>query len=314
MKLKILTILLFCFSVASCKVDREDFDLLQEDDSQIAQKKKDLTFAEKNFQDWLEKRAWQSKQDLTSYLSKYFPKVFSVRERFFSKMTPEDIANGLREIIDMISERPWLYLEQLFKQISKNLSSEEKKKWKDAGYDFDALPQKFDDKNVRKWLEAGGGFWEFIVDQFTFYNEFIECAKVDAETNVVFLKKNDFDWEFFSDFKIPKKRELDKSESLKDYWIKRGIQIHYEFYALCFDYWAKLFLEAILQKDLDLACRYQLDLKVIMNKLTGSSYESERQDDMKNYRELVEILKQLNKNEEKGYSSSFEELMDFWDN
>jgi hypothetical protein len=315
MKLNLLMCSLICFSVVmGVGDDLKKFDLDQESDivSDVLQKTI-LSPEEQKFQEWVGKRAQQSKQDFTKYISKYFPKVFSVRERFFSKMTPEGIAEGFKEIIDMISEKPWFYVEQLFKQISKILTPEERKKWKESGYDFASLPKKFDEKNVKKWLNSGGGFWDFIADQLCFYNEFLECAKVDPEMNVVFLKKSEFAWENFSDFKSLEKDDSGKAESLKEYWAKKGIEIHYEFYALCFDYYVKLFIENILQKNLDLACRYQTDLKVIMNKLMGSDYEAERQDNMKDYRELIEILKHKNKEEEKVFGSAFEEFIDFWD-
>jgi hypothetical protein len=275
----------------------------------------DLALTDKQFQEWLEKRAKNSKENFNHYFSKYFPKVFSVRERFFSKMTPEDIAKGIKEIVEMISFKPWDYVDQLFKQVTKVLCEHEKKVWKDAGYDLKALPAKFNNKLVKKWLKKGGGFWEFIVDQLCFYNEFIEFAQVDLDTKTVFLKKRENSWDIFSDFKSFECDDIEGSESLKDYWLKNGVTIYCDFYNLFFLKFKNLFLDAIWNKDYDLSTRYFYDLRAIMNKLNNSIYESKRQEDMKIYKELSELLKQKQKTDEAesgGYGKYFDEWVDYY--
>lgn len=300
-----------CVFTCNCA---DEFELEQVLPAVEVQPTRDPVLNDKKFQEWLEKRVKDSKEKFNHYISKYFPKVFSVRERFFSKMTPEDIAKGLKEIVEMISLKPWDYVEQLFKQVEKVLCEHEKQVWKNAGYDLNALPAQINNKLVKKWLKKGGGFWEFIVDQLCFYNEFIERARVDLDTKTVFLKKQENYWETFYDFKSLECDAAERSESLKDYWLKNGFTIYYDFYNLFFLKFKNLFLDAILNKDYDLSTRYFYDLRTIMGKLNNSIYESKRQEDMKTYKELSEILKQKQKMDEGEwiYGKYFDEWVDYY--
>ena len=60
----------------------------------------------------------------------------------------------------------------------------------------------------------------------------------------MFIEKDCWDdwycWDNFSeyDFDGPNNHTM----NLKDYWNKHGMTSHHDFYALCFDYWTKLFL------------------------------------------------------------------------
>jgi len=67
-------------------------------------------------------------QEFQQHLNKFFPKVFIAREKFFERMTPEQVANAFQEIVDIISDKPWLCLEQLYKQIVRQLNPEQKQK------------------------------------------------------------------------------------------------------------------------------------------------------------------------------------------
>ena len=90
--------------------------------------------------------------------------------------------------------------------------------------------------------------------------------------------------------------------------------VHYNLYALCFDYWVKLFLEGILNKDLQQSYRYHDDLRIIMERLESSQYESERRENMKTYKDLLELLKQkIRPKKSEGGDKYFGELMEFYD-
>jgi hypothetical protein len=306
--------LYFCFFVdCRAKVDPENKAVAPIIEQVEDNPTKDLLLIDNKYQEWLKKRAENSKEKFNHYISKYFPKVFSVRERFFSKMTPEDIANGLKEIVEMISTKPWEYVEQIFKQVSKVLDDQEKKVWKDAGYDLNALPAKLDNKSVKKWLKKGGGAWEFIVDQLCFYNEFIEFAKVDLDTKSVFLKKQAFDkWDDFSDFKSFECDDNENLKSLKEYWLENGFTIYYDFYNLFFLKYKNLFIEAIWYKDLDFSSRYFYELRTIMGKLNNSGkYESKRQKNLETYKELLDILKKRETSAEENLDT-FSKGLDEW--
>jgi hypothetical protein len=269
----------------------------------------------------IQNKSEKTYQDFKKHKAKYFTKVFLVREKFFATMTPEFIATALQEIIDMLTHKPWLYLEQLFKDIFKQLTDKEKKEWADLGYNLDYIMQICNNRSVKETLKSGGGHWEFIADQLCFYNEFIECARVDLDNGIVFLdKKYGGYWGRylggFSPFK--KKKDVENIELLKDYWNKRGVTAHHNLYALSFDYYGKLFLAQILNLDLNEAYRFYDDLKIIMDKLCGTEYEAERQEDIKTYKELLGILKDRTKTkfdeeEDKNKSKYFEEMMDFYD-
>ena len=146
--------------------------------------------------------------------------------------------------------------------------------------------EKFNDKNLKKSLKNSGGFWEFIADQLCFYSEFIRFAKIKLDDHSVFIEnRNRWTSSFFD------KKDDNKVEPLGKYWERNGITVEHYFYALCFDYFGKLFLEGILNQDLKQASRYHSDLKVIMNRLCGTKYEFERKENIKIYEELLDILK-----------------------
>ncbi|MCF7899668.1 hypothetical protein K9L05_03410 [Candidatus Babeliales bacterium] len=221
-----------------------------------------------------------------NYLFKYFPKVFLVREKCLALMTPEQIALCLQEVIKMLREEPWQYVESLFKTINKQLDAEQKKKWAKAGYDIKFLEKFADVGQLKKVSKNGGGYWEFIADQLAFYAEFIERCQVDPKNNSVFLTNKNFNSNNYFTGKFNQ-----KDNNLKNYWSSKGIFVYAEVYALCFEYYAKLFLEEIKFKNFYKADYFYCDLKFILEKLSASKYESETQEYIRRYKELLDLLK-----------------------
>ncbi|MCK4651451.1 hypothetical protein KAT08_04740 [Candidatus Babeliales bacterium] len=283
-------------------------EINQEEDGEFSQDFANLfDMSDGNLKDGLQEKeeTYENKFDLkksqyvfkkfNEYIERCFPKVFVIREKFFLNMTPEQIAKALEGVVKMLTFKPWLYLEHMFQQIEKVLSPKELEEWADLKYNINYLlnyakKNNLDFVNFKKWLKSGGGFWEFIADQLSLYNNFIERCVVDLKDGVIFLEK-DFCNDRFG-FSFNEKKKNKKNEiRLKDYWEQKDIKSHHDLYALCFDYWGKLFLEAILIQDLRLAFRYYESLKKIMDKLRDTVYESERLEDIKRYKELLDILK-----------------------
>jgi len=221
-----------------------------------------------------------------------------MRENFLALMTPEDISNYLEEIIKILRFEPWKYVESPFKLINTQLSDEEKKVWASVGYDTKYLETIADPKKLKKVSRDGAGFWEFIADQLSFYAEFIERVRVDSKDNSIYLeKRNSSYWDSgyyggFGAYGAKPKQDKSADLKLKEYWKKNGILVSYEFYSFCFDYWAKLFLEEIKYKNLSGTYRYYDDLRVILDRISGSVREAEYQEYMKRYKELLDLLKQ----------------------
>ncbi|QQR49091.1 hypothetical protein IPF37_06085 [bacterium] len=92
------------------------------------------------------------------YLEKYYPKVFVIRECFFLAMKPAQIAQALRDIVDVFTERPWFY---------------------------------FVDDQKRFNLVL---YWEHIVDQCALLNQFLKNSRVDSDTNEVFFRELEYDF------------------------------------------------------------------------------------------------------------------------
>ncbi|MFA5075503.1 MAG: hypothetical protein WC436_05380 [Candidatus Babeliales bacterium] len=224
-----------------------------------------------------------------NYLFKFFPKVFLVREKCLALMTPEQIALCLQEVINMLRDEPWKYVESLLKTINKQLPDKQKKEWEKAGYDIKFLEKFADISQLKKISKNGGGYWEFIADQLAFYTEFVERCKIDSKSNSVFLTNKNFNSSTYFTGKFSK--QDNKNLNLKDYWANKGIFVYFELYTLCFEYYAKLFLEEIKFKKFYKADYFYCDLKFILEKLSGSKYESESQEYIRRYKELLDLLK-----------------------
>ncbi|MBD3232034.1 hypothetical protein GF322_05260 [Candidatus Dependentiae bacterium] len=239
-------------------------------------------------------RSKKNLQRFEDHLSKYFPKVFLIREKFLENMHAKDIAPALQQIINMLHDKSWMYVEYMFKPLDKVLKKlNEKEEWRKNDYDFEYLNEIFKNQEIKKWLKTGGGFWEFIADQLSFYCDFVDKAEIDLKTGVVFFE-DDF-WQSVELFYMPSCQQQEaESIKLKDYWVKKGIKVHEDLYAFTFDYFAKLFLEAILYQDLILSNRFFNDLRKLVNDCKGSCYEAKYKEYLKTYKELLVKLRQKN--------------------
>lgn len=289
----------------------EDFlNLESEEPDDILDNNKNLEEKDKT-----KKESEQKQLAFKKFLEKYYPKVFLICEKFFYFMTPQDIAKSLQDISNMINQNPYLYFEFLFKEIEKKLTEQEKIEWKKNSFDLKTLKSIFNNKSLNKWIKNGGGYYKIIADQLAYYNYFIENCYVDLTDNSVDINLPS-DYDFYFLYSIEKKDST--KIKLRDYWAKNGVTSVYDFYALCFDFWVKLFLNAILEKNRARASSYLFDLKTLTDKLTGSVYESERRENLKIYEQLFDILKQekkMNSNKpassDSKYMQEFEDLWDF---
>ncbi len=305
--IKLFLISYFCLFTFSSKLVADDFDFEQlfsqfmqnmNNDTNNLTDDDDLDLENsKNYENNKNFEVVQKQSDFVfkkfeDHLSKYFPKVFLMRERFLENMTPKDIAAALQQIVDMLHDKSWLYVEYIFRPLDKILKKNNlKEEWKKDGYNNQFLIDFFKDKEIKKWLKSGGGYYEYIADQLSFYCEFIDKARIDKETGRVFLEK-DF-WQDLELFYRPStQKQKVKSEKLKDNWVKNGITVHEQLYVFTFDYFAKLFLEGILNKDLTMSNRFFNDLRKLISDCSGSCYEAKYKEYLKTYKELLEKLKQ----------------------
>jgi len=215
------------------------------------------------------------------YLNKYYPKVFVVRECFFSKMKYQEVADCLQNIVDIFTQKPWFYV-----------------------------------KNSEKDCNVGL-HWEYILDQLGFFSEYIEKSNVDLKSKeVVFFETPSFGFGntgYSSAFLTT--REKDGSyKSLKKVWKEKGIQVHHHFYALCFDYVIKMFNEGIKTKDWTQTNWYYYELRKVFDKLVGTVYEAEYHDHLKTAKDLYDRLKEkLNLNKPDSSSGSNSDDSKLWD-
>ncbi len=194
-----------------------------------------------------------------NYLAKYYPKVFVMCRDYFIGMTAKDFEKSLGSVVDLITREPWFY--------------------------FVNRSQGF--KITR--------YWELIADQLSWINEFMRTAWYDPTTGRISMPTDDDDDDFLRAFLATGSlRQVKKNEYLDEYLIATGSAVVYDFYALCFDYMIKLFNEALLMGDDNLATRYLTDIEFVIGKLQHSIYEAEYQEHTTTAKELIELLKQRN--------------------
>ncbi len=220
--------------------------------------KEKLRFAEKKKKDTQVKQV--SKEESSdckfydNYLSKYYPKVYVIREYFFENMEPEQIAKAMEDIVQVFTYEPWFY---------------------------------FIDKNKKEFSLPH--YWEYIVDQLSLISEFLKNARVNLVTKEVYCPETTSG--FGSRFGRQNSMPTQPSRNLYLYLKEHGHTVIFDFYALCFDYTIKLFNEGILLKTMDVVNRYYSDLEFIIKKLQDSAYEMDYQDAMKTCKELMNLLK-----------------------
>jgi hypothetical protein len=196
-----------------------------------------------NLKDSEQKSMCKTNSFYNDYLSKYYPKVFAIRAQFVSSMSPEQIAEALQEITKIFAYQPWFYFVN-----------------KQRGF------------NVAR-------YWEYIIDQCSFINDFFKKARINSETKKVFT---------YSDSGIQAKN---KSQSLYLFLKKINPSAIHNFYALCFDYLIKLFNEGILLKDKEQVNKYFHELEFVIARLRNSKYEIDYQEAIKTCKELKNLLK-----------------------
>lgn len=191
------------------------------------------------------------------YLAKYYPKVFVMCRDYFIGMTANDFEKSLGSVVDLIAREPWFY--------------------------FVNRPQGF----------KITFYWELIADQLSWINEFMRTAWCDPTTGLISMPTEDDDDDFLRAFLATGSlQQAKKNEYVDEHLIASGSPVIYDFYVLCFDYFIKLFNEALLVGDATEAARYLADLEYLMSKLHRSVYEAEYQEHIATAKELLELLKQ----------------------
>ena len=271
---------------------------------------KEKTVINKNLQEKVTIKSKQTFQEFINHFNKYYPRVFLIRDKFFSTMTPNDLAKALEQIIDVIANKPWFYLEQLFKPIINKLKNEEKKEWQSTNYNIEFLIKKFENEKLSK-IQQEHGFDNFIADQLVNFHDFLKYAKVDINNNLVFYDKT----RNFSNFFSQKNNNSNNEISLKKYWSDTGTNVHFDFYELCADYWSRLFITSISTEQLNESYRYYDDLKEVLNNLRNSPNESKVNEYIQKYKNLLKLLRQKNysNNTKRKENKEFSELMEYWD-
>ncbi|MFH0898494.1 MAG: hypothetical protein V1855_02870 [bacterium] len=201
---------------------------------------------------------WGTLNFYKDYLQKYYPKVFVIRELFFENMEPEQIALALGDIVALFTQEPWFYFV-------------DKKKQCDLAF-----------------------YWEYILDQVSFISEFLNIARVDLKTKSVFMPEQEeigFSFGFLFAEQGFSGHAHGMTKNLFEYLKEQGVEVVFDFYALCFDYVIKLFNENILLKNTRKVERCFSDLKFILKKLDQSVYEKDYQDVLKTCKELMDKLK-----------------------
>jgi len=191
------------------------------------------------------------------YIAKYYPKVFVIREKFFAHMDAEEIVDALGEVVKVLSNDTWFYIQD-------------------------------NPKNFKR-----GRYWEYVIDQLSYFNQFLENARIDACTGVVFLPDEDDD--LYLEWLLPPSLQTQTNDSIEmlEYLQEtNNMSVIYDFYALSFDFLIKLFNEGILFYDASQAYSYLSELEYVVEKLEGSEYEAEYKEHFATCKQLLSLLRQ----------------------
>lgn len=323
MKIKLLLTLFFSTQLFSSSTnDAEFFKLLDElfNTPAITQEtpttpKLKIDNNQKNILiDKVKAKSTQTLNDLTNHINKYYPRVFVIREKFFSYMTPQDTSRAFEQIIEILANKPWFYLEQLYKPIIKRLEPNNLKTWQELNHSIDFLIEKFKNKNLNNLIYENG-FENFIADQLVYFHNFLKKANVDIQNNLVFYDETQKS--FNSSYQINpgfyQKQKNSTVITLKKYLLENSPQVYFDFYELCADYWSRLFINSISNNQINNAYRYFDDLRDVLANLKNSPCESKVNEYIQKYKELLKTLRQKKSLNSTDKNKQFEELMDYWD-
>jgi len=200
-----------------------------------------------------QKKNYQERRDFyRDYLAKYYPKAMVICEEHLARMTPEQIAQALAQVITTFTDQPWFY--------------------------FVNQPKGF--KLVH--------YWEFVVDQLCMIHAFIGKVRIWKKDNTLWIMQGDD--ELVSHW-ASGGSVFRETTALFDYLADLPNSPLYDLYALSFDYLIKLFNEGILLQIPAQALSYFAELEFVMDKLHGSTYEAEYQEHLTTAQELLMLLK-----------------------
>lgn len=155
-------------------------------------------------------------------------------------MTPQEFEKALAEVVTLITNKPWFY--------------------------FVNRPQGF--KITR--------YWELITDQLSWMSEFMRTAYCDPATTKIYLPTEQDEEDFWRSVLAGSLQQAKNSsqpvkKKLDDYLVAHNMMVFYDFYALMFDYWIKLFYEAVLMKSIKAATYYLDQLEYALEQLMRRS-------------------------------------------
>ncbi len=186
------------------------------------------------------------------YISKFYPRAYVIRQKFL-KMTSEEVAKAINDVVCVFVKEPWFY---------------------------------FQDTPVGFRLSH---YWEYVLDQCGILHHFLRRAKVDLKTNKISVS-DDFSFDEFSFWETGVAGKPQK-QNLLDLLRKNFTNVYTAFYALSFDYAVKLFNEGILLKDIKQANKFFSEIESIFEKLRDTPKESDYYESIKVCKELLGILK-----------------------
>lgn len=260
----------------------------------------------------VELKSIKSFQDFTVHFDKYYPNAFLIKENFLTNMTPDKIAISLEKLINCIAYTPWLYIENIFKVISKKLSEKDKELLAKNNFDISVIEDIFKNINLKKVLQQDNCEQKFIAEQLKILSEFIKYSRVNLKTNIVYYDRTSG---YKASFNKKQENDFLKNQTLIEYWESKNIKVHYDFYELCFDYFTRLFIEKIEQEDYKKAADYNTYLKEIFKKLENSPIEPVINLYLNKYDSLIKILRDKYNSEKFSFlkgNPQLTELLDYW--
>ncbi|KKQ32797.1 MAG: hypothetical protein US49_C0005G0016 [candidate division TM6 bacterium GW2011_GWF2_37_49] len=187
-----------------------------------------------------------------TYIAKYYPKAYVIQEKFL-KMTVDEVAASLNDIIYVFVKEPWFYFQ-----------------------------------NTRKGFRLIY-FWEYIIDQLAILHDFLMRARVDKKTKKIFWPNEKPKYNFWSNFSSFSADP--NSYALSDYLKEHFINVYADFYALSFDYHVKMFNEGVLLKKINQANRYIYEIDYILNRLKSTPKDADYAESRDTCKQVLGVLR-----------------------
>jgi len=189
----------------------------------------------------------------SDYISKYYPRAYVIRGKFM-RMTAEQVADALNDIVHVFTKEPWFY--------------------------FQNAPKGF------RLIH----YWEYVLDQCAIIHDFLSRAKVDLKTKKIIFQQNFYRYDYAAYFDSDGSY-AQKTQNLLDYLKKNHMDSYTAFFSLAFDYEIKFFNEGILLKNLGQANKYYSEIGYVFEKLGDTPKEEYYHTAARHCKQLLGILK-----------------------